>query len=265
MTATSSEQPQIALRHVTRDVTGSKGKVTRLLTNVSWELRPGERVGVIAGSMQEAHAFLDCAAGITTPQRGEVSIQAHVSWPVGAKGGLLTSLTGRQNARFLQGIYGHGGEQWQDLNQIQVLADLEEGYFDKPLRTYNKFMRARFNLAVALAFDFDVYIVPKQFAWKSKATSERLLRLQAALKDRLAGKSILMTNTDFDFIAEFCDQGLVLDQGAIVYSGSFADCRAWYDTNIHKAPEEDIEAELDAEDATDPAGEGNNQPDDDLW
>ena len=78
-------------------------------------------------------------------------------------------------------------------------------------------MRARFNLAVALAFDFDVYIVPKQFAWKSKATSERLLRLQAALKDRLAGKSILMTNTDFDFIAEFCDQGLVLDQGAIVY------------------------------------------------
>ena len=86
-------------------------------------------------------------------------------------------------------------------------------------------MRARFNLAVALAFDFDVYIVPKQFAWKSKATSERLLRLQAALKDRLAGKSILMTNTDFDFIAEFCDQGLVLDQGAIVYSGSFADCR----------------------------------------
>ena len=82
MTATSSEQPQIALRHVTRDVAGSKGKVTRLLTNVSWELRPGERVGVIAGSMQEAHAFLDCAAGITTPQRGEVSIQAHVSWPV---------------------------------------------------------------------------------------------------------------------------------------------------------------------------------------
>ena len=142
MTATSSEQPQIALRHVTRDVTGSKGKVTRLLTNVSWELRPGERVGVIAGSMQEAHAFLDCAAGITTPQQGEVSIQAHVSWPVGAKGGLLTSLTGRQNARFLQGIYGHGGEQWQDLNQIQVLADLEEGYFDKPLRTYNKFMLA---------------------------------------------------------------------------------------------------------------------------
>ena len=130
--------------------------------------------------MQEAHAFLDPADH--EPQRGEVSIQAHESWPVGAKGGLLTSLTGRQNARFLQGIYGHRGEQWQDLNQIQVLADLEEGYFDKPLRTYNKFMRARFNLAVALAFDFDVYIVPKHFAWKSKATSERRC-LQAAVID----------------------------------------------------------------------------------
>ena len=67
MTATSSAQPQIALSGITRDVTGSKGKVTRLLNNVSWELRPGERVGVISGSMQEAHVFLDCAAGITTP------------------------------------------------------------------------------------------------------------------------------------------------------------------------------------------------------
>ena len=144
--------------------------------------------------MQEAHAFLDCAAGIATPQQGDVSIQANVSWPLGSKGGLPNSLSGRQNAKFLQGVYGLGGQERQDLDQIQTLADLEEGFFDKPLKSYNKFMRARFNLAVAMVFDFDVYVVPKQFAWKSNATSERMLRLQRALKERTAGKSILMTN-----------------------------------------------------------------------
>ena len=265
MTVQSLPRTLISLHDVTRDVTGNKDKVKRLLKNVSWQLKQGQRVGVIAGSMQEAHAFLDCASGIATPQQGEVSIQANVSWPLGAKGGLLNGLTGRQNARFLQGVYGHGGQQRQDLHQIQTLADLEEGYFDKPLRSYNKFMRARFNLAVAMVFDFDVYVVPKQFAWKSNATSERLIRLQEALKDRTAGKSILMTNTDFNFLEQFCEDGLVLDQGSIAYSGSFAECRSWYDANINKAPEDDFEQELDSEEGIPTTELEQDILDDQLW
>ena len=265
MTQNSFSQPLISLRNITRDVNSSKDNVRRLLKNVSWELQAGQRVGVIAESMQEAHAFLDCAAGITTPQRGQVSIQAHVSWPLGAKGGLSSALSGRQNARFLQSVYGHGGQQRRDLDQIEKLADLEKGYFDKPLKNYNKYMRARFYLAVSLVFDFDVYVIPQQFAWKSNTGSEKILRLQQALKDRIAGKSILMTNTDFGFLEQFCDQGLVLDQGSIAFSGSFSACRSWYETNISKAPEDDIELQLDAEEAVPTTELESDILEDDLW
>ena len=269
MTVQSLPRTLIELRNVTRevrrDVSGSKDKAKRLLTNVTWQLKQGQRVGIIAGSMQEAHAFLDCAAGIATPQQGDVLINANVSWPLGSKGGLPSALSGRQNARFLQGVYGHGGRQWQDLDQIQKLADLEEGYFDKPLKSYNKFMRARFNLAIALVFDFDVYVVPNQFAWKSNATSERLLRLQEALRDRTAGKSILMTNTDFNFLEQFCDEALVLNQGSIAYSGSFSECRSWYDANISKAPEDDLEQEQDSEEGIATTDLEQDILDDALW
>ena len=255
----------IELRDITHDFRGINNKVKRLLKSVSWQLKQGQRVGVISKSMQEAHAFLDCAAGIATPQQGDVSIQANVSWPLGSKGGLPNSLSGRQNAKFLQGVYGLGGQERQDLDQILSLADLEEGFFDKPLKSYNKFMRARFNLAVAMVFDFDVYVVPKQFAWKSNATSERMLRLQRALKERTAGKSILMTNTDFNFLEQFCTEGLVLNQGSIAFSGSFAECRSWYDANISKAPEDDLEQELDSEEGIQTTDQEQDILDDELW
>ena len=258
-------EPLIDLLHITREVASRTGKVKRLLSDVSWQLHPGQRVGVISGSMQEAHAFLNCAAGITRPQQGHVTIQTHVSWPLGARGGMLNNLTGRENACFLQGVYGHGGRRRYDLEQIQFLADLEEGYFDQPLKKYNKFMRARFNLAVSLAFDFDVYIVPKDFAWKSNPNSERLIRLQNALRTQTAGKSVLMANTDFDFLAEFCDEAVVLNQGSISYYGSFEDCRAWYEININKAPEDDTEEDQEIDEQRDVAVIETNDEGDDLW
>ena len=209
MTVRPSARPLLSMHNVVREVSGTKETTKRVLSDLNWQLLDGQRVGVISSSMNEAHAFLECAAGVVPVQKGEVLINAHVSWPIGARGGLVSSLTGRQNASLLQGVYGHGGERTQDLNTIAALADLEEGFFDKPLKVYNKFMRARFYLAVALAFDFDVFIIPKVFAWKTDATSERLLNLQQALRSRTAGKSLLMTHTDFAFLEQFCEEELL--------------------------------------------------------
>ena len=269
MTVRPSARPLLRMHNVVREVSRPKEVTKRLLSDINWQLLDGQRVGVISSSMNEAHAFLECAAGVVSVQKGEVQINAHVSWPIGARGGLVSSLTGRQNASLLQGVYGHGGERTQDLNTIAALADLEEGFFDKPLKVYNKFMRARFYLAVALAFDFDVFIIPKAFAWKTDATSERLLNLQQALRSRTAGKSLLMTHTDFAFLEQFCEEGIVLHQGTIIFNGTFDQCRNWYLANIKQSPADDAaDAGSDDEDA-DPIS--NQEEDDglglndDLW
>ena len=150
-------------------------------------------------------------------------------------------------------------------NSIEKLADLEKNYFDKPLKSYNKYMRARFYLAVSLAFDFDVYVIPQLSAWKSNTSSEKVLRLHQALRDRTAGKSILMTNTDFSFLEQFCDDGLVLNQGSIAYSGSFSECRDWYEANISKAPEEDTDMQIESEEVLSTKELDSDLLDDNLW
>ena len=267
MMLASSSRPLLSLEGVVREISGSKETTKRLLNDVSWQMLDGERVGIISSSIREAHAFLDCAAGVVPVQKGQVTINANVSWPLGVRGGLLSSLTGRQNAAFLQGVYGHGGHRNRDLEVIQTLADLEEGFFDKPLRVYNKFMRARFYLAITLAFDFDVYIIPKIFAWKSDATSERLLRLQQALRERTEGKSLIMAHTDFNFLQQYCTGGVVLQNGKIAYTGSLDACCSWYSSNVKDSPDDDaidndVEEERVPASETDEDNEGLNA---DLW
>jgi len=265
----SSNRPLLSMHNVVRDVSRPKEVTKRLLSDINWQLLDGQRVGVISSSMNEAHAFLECAAGVVSVQKGEVLINANVSWPIGARGGLMNNLTGRENASLLQGVYGHGGERTEDLNTIAALADLEEGFFDKPLKVYNKLMRGRFYLAVALAFDFDVFIIPKVFAWRTDPTSERLIKLQQALRSRTAGKSLLMTHTDFAFLEQFCAEGIVLHQGRIHFTGTFDQCRNWYLTNIKECPVDDAPDSESDEEETDTESNQNRDDDlglnDDLW
>ena len=74
-----------------------------------------------------------------------------------------------------------------------------------------------------------------------------------------------MTNTDFKFLEQFCNEGLVLNQGSIAFSGSFAECRSWYDANISKAPEDDLEQELDSEEEIQTTDQEQDILDDELW
>ena len=61
MTVKPSARPLLSMHNVVREVSGTKETTKRVLSDLNWRLLDGQRVGVISSSMNEAHAFLDCA------------------------------------------------------------------------------------------------------------------------------------------------------------------------------------------------------------
>jgi capsular polysaccharide transport system ATP-binding protein len=222
-----SDKPLIVFDRVVRRIEAAKERERLLLDRVSWQFWPNNRLAILATNQEEADAFLACAAGIVPAQEGSVQISSHVSWPIGEPEALLGALTARENAIFLQRIYGSKSQRKYQIDHIRELCDFEGDFFDKPLKAFNKAMKARFRLAVSLVFDFDLMVVPKLSAWNYGSKSCRSKRFQAAFEAAIAGKPLLVSHPDPSFQNAYCDQSIVLDSGRIVYQGDLCSGRSW--------------------------------------
>ena len=110
------------------------------------------------------------------------------------------------------------------MRTIIFLSDLESDYFDRPMRTYNSAMKARFRLAISMAFDFDVYAVPYLEGWSYAAKSARARNFRAVFEEMTSDASLMVTNPDLDFQKAYCNRGLVLANGSIAYQGDLESC-----------------------------------------
>lgn len=226
-TASELRHPQVSLDQVVRKVEVAKQQTRVLLDGVSWVLHAGQRVAVLSRNLAQADAFVSCAAGVASVHAGKVEIDAHVSWPMGQQQALLGILTARQNASFLQRIYGSKANRKDELEQIRYLSDFEDNLFDLPMNSYSKAMKARFRLALSLCFNFDVFIVPKLEAWSFRSSSIRAQRFRQAFEFATAGKTLLVSNPDEAFQNAYCSEGLVLEDARLAFEGDLEACRAW--------------------------------------
>ena len=250
MSSTKMARTLIEFKQACREESVPRGRSRCLLKNISLSLREGQKLGVFSDSSKSAQALLECASEVAPLQSGKVDIRANVSWPMPSRGALDGVLTGRQNAKFLQAIYGKPGERREEIARIEELAALETGYFDQPVKTWGTQMRGRFDVALSLIFDFDVYIVSKKFPWSqsSKPRLESLVR--EAFDRRVAGKTLLLFHQDEEFIGRYCDEAIVIKKGQIAYQGDFSGAQKWFHCNVSKSQNEDDVQDQEFEDSS---------------
>ena len=128
-----------------------------VLQGVSFTLPRNVNVGLVGKNGAGKSTLLRLIGGVDQPNKGRVTRDCRVSWPLGFGGGLQKTLTGRQNAKFVCRIQGHEGDMEERLERIQAFAEIGKA-FDEPVVTYSSGMNARLKFAISLAFDFDVYL-----------------------------------------------------------------------------------------------------------
>lgn len=189
----------------------NRGKRKVVIKRLDLTLPTGKSLGLIGRNGAGKSTLLDIIAGVQPPDTGRVVTDGTISWPVGFGASLHPQMTGRQNLRFVARIYGVDTESLFDF-----VLDFSElgGQIDNPVKTYSSGMRARLLFALSMGIKFDTYLVDEITAVGDANFTKKS---QALFLDRVADASAIMVSHQMNKLRNFCDAGLVLNNGRLEY------------------------------------------------
>jgi capsular polysaccharide transport system ATP-binding protein len=179
----------------------------RVLSNVSFTVKPGEKIAVLGRNGAGKSTLIRLIGGIELPTSGGIERTMSVSWPVGLEGGVGGTMTGNDNIRMICRLYNKPFKPTRDY--VEDFAELGK-YLGEPVITYSQGMRARLNFALSIAVDFDCYLIDEIIAVGDQRFQRRS---QEELFDKRADRSLILASHVPHIIKEYCSRALVLHRG----------------------------------------------------
>ena len=206
------------LRHLDATDLGDRGKDTLwALQDVSFDVRPGEVLGIVGRNGAGKSTLLKLLSQITEPTSGEAEIRGRVSSLLEVGTGFHPELTGRDN------IYMNGtilGMTKREIDRkFDEIVDFSgvETFLDTPIKRYSSGMQVRLAFSVAANLDPEILIIDEVLAVGDAEFQRRCL---GKMNDvAISGRTILFVSHNVSAIRQLCSSGLLLDHGRVTARG----------------------------------------------
>ncbi len=188
-----------------------KGERKLVIDNLSLTLPTGRSLALLGRNGAGKSTLLKMIAGTMNPDSGRIVSDGTLSWPVGFGGSFHGELTGAQNVRFIARIYGVDTQEL--MNFVEDFSELGKSFY-MPVRSYSSGMRSRLTFGASMGIHFDTYLVDEVTA-VGDAVFKRKSR--AVFVERMKYSSAIMVSHSMTQLRQFCDSGIVLENGQMQY------------------------------------------------
>jgi len=191
------------------------------LKDVSFEVWPGEVVGIIGRNGAGKSTLLKILSRITEPTEGEVDINGRVGSLLEVGTGFHPELTGRENVYLNGAILGmRRAEIVRKFDEIVAFAEVEK-FIETPVKHYSSGMYVRLAFAVAAHLEPEILIVDEVLAVGDADFQKKCL---GRMKDiARSGRTVLFVSHHLQSVAQLCNQVIILAGGSVTYEGGVAD------------------------------------------
>jgi homopolymeric O-antigen transport system ATP-binding protein len=187
------------------------------IKDVSFDVMPGEVVGIVGRNGAGKSTLLKILSRITEPTIGQVDFYGRVASLLEVGTGFHPELTGRENIYLNGAILGmKRSEIERKFDEIVDFSEIER-FIDTPVKHFSSGMYVRLAFAVAAHLDPEILIVDEVLAVGDFAFQQKCLdRMHAFGRE---GRTVIFVTHDMSVLSRLCQKGILLREGRVVAEG----------------------------------------------
>ena len=193
------------------------------LKDLNFEIKKGDRVGIIGHNGAGKSTLLKLLSQITSPTEGSIKINGKIASLLEVGTGFHPEMTGRENIYMNGAILGMSHDEIdKKVNDIIEFSEIGE-HIDTPVKRYSSGMYVRLAFAVAAHLDSDILIADEVLAVGDAAFQKKALGKMNELSSG-QGRTVLFVSHNMAQIKNLCNKGIILNHGAIEKQGTVDEC-----------------------------------------
>lgn len=187
------------------------------LKGISFEVDPGEVVGIIGRNGAGKSTLLKLLSEITFPTRGRIELRGRTSSLLEVGTGFHPELTGRENIYLNGAVLGmKKAEIVAKFDEIVAFAEVEK-FLDTPVKRYSSGMYVRLAFAIAAHLEPEILIVDEVLAVGDARFQKKCLgRMNEIGRE---GRTVLVVSHNMNVIQSLCGRAIWLDEGRMAFDG----------------------------------------------
>lgn len=204
-------------RKLWADAPQKRGDRFLAMDDISFEVMPGEALGVIGHNGAGKSTLLKLISRITAPTAGEIRLKGRVSSLLEIGTGFHPELTGMENIYLNGAIMGLTRKEISKrVDQIVDFSEIEK-FIDTPVKRYSSGMYVKLAFAVGAYLDSDILICDEVLAVGDLAFQKKCIARMSEMAH--SGKTVLYVSHNMRTIRSLCSRAILLDHGHLAYDG----------------------------------------------
>ncbi|MGZ8847656.1 MAG: ABC transporter ATP-binding protein [Pyrinomonadaceae bacterium] len=196
---------------------GARRPYVWALKDVSFEIQPGEVIGIVGHNGAGKSTLLRILARITRPTTGKADLYGRTGTLLGVGTGFHPDLTGRENIYLNGAILGmNRNEITRKFDEIVAFAQVE-GFLDTPAKRYSSGMYLRLGFAIAAHLEPGILLLDEVLTIADAAFQRKCLQ---KMKDAsVEGTTVLFVSHNLNSVRQLCDRALYIHAGELQDEG----------------------------------------------
>lgn len=200
------------------------------LKDVDFEIRKGDRVGILGLNGAGKSTLLKVIAGVLKPSEGNVECYGKIAPLLELGAGFDSQYTGAENIYLYGAVLGYSkdfiNKKFDDIVKFSELGK----FIDVPVKNYSSGMKARLGFSVATVVEPEILILDEVLSVGDKRFRKKCEARIQSMFDK--GVTVLFVSHSTDQVLRMCNKGLLLEQGKLIAQGDVEDIVDLYDEKL---------------------------------